>query len=283
MVVGGSDGKVMNIERLSKRNNRDIPTSTLLSDKFDPTPEFERLLEWVRLGASHVRKNMASIEEHRQRLRARGETKIRLSEFDQWRPSPVFTEREKAGLNLSQALSLPEPDELWTLILKDARRHFSTHQIVRLTLAIVAVNDRIDFHAKSYDRVLVVEDNPWDEEFLLHQLRKTQMADSALFVQNGCEALELIEDSRRSEWGFMAIFLDLHLPDMSGVELLQRIRTMPGGENIPVIMMTPSKNPRDMEECNRLKVTSYVEKPVTFNSFSKAVANISHPTRETKP
>jgi AhpD family alkylhydroperoxidase len=271
----------MSMERLDQRNNGGGNTSTLLSGEFGSPPEFERLLEWVRLGASHVRKNVACIEEHRQRLRARGETKVRLSEFNQWRPSPVFTEREKAGLSLSQAISLHEPDELWALILKDARCHFSTHQIVRLMLAIVAVNDRIDFHAKTYDHVLVVEADPWDEELLLRQLRKTQMTESVLYVQNGCEALELIEDSRRSEWGFAAIFLDLHLPDMSGIELIKRIRSMPGMEDMPVIVTTSSDDPHDREECQRLKVADYVQKPVTFSSFSKAVANIFHPIRET--
>jgi CheY-like chemotaxis protein len=271
------------MERLSKGNNGDGNTSTLLSGKFGPPPEFERLLEWVRLGASHVRNNVAGIEEHRQRLRARGETKVRLSEFAQWRPSPVFTEREKAGLNLSQALSLPESEEQWTLILQDAQCHFSTHQIVRLMLAIVAVNDRIDFHAKSHGYVLVVEDNPWDEELLLRQLQKTQTSENVLFVQNGYEALELIEDSRKSEWGFIAIFLNLHLPDMSGVELLKRIRTMAGAENIPVIVMSSTQNHRELEECKRLKVASYVEKPVTIHSLSKAVEAVRRVGAGTTP
>jgi len=56
-------------------------------------------------------------------------------------------------------------------------------------LAIVSVNDRIDFQSKSYDYVLVVEDDPWDEELLVSQLRKTQMSKSLLFAQNGWQAL----------------------------------------------------------------------------------------------
>jgi CheY-like chemotaxis protein len=225
----------------------------------------------VRLGASRVRNNDASFEEHWKRLRARGETKVRLSEFNQWPQSPVFTEREKAALKLSQAISLPEPQGLWAQTLEDVRCHFNTHQIVRLTLAIAAVNDWIDFHAKSPDRILIIDGNPWDQERLFHHLRTTQMAENVLFVPNGREALELIEDSRRSEWKFTTIFLDLHLPDMSGLELLQRIRAMTGMEDTPVIVTSSQKNPREVKECEKLNVTSYVEKPVTFTTFTKSI------------
>ena len=136
----------MKIKPLMTRHNGDSDTSTLLTNEFFPTPEFEHLSEWVRLGVSLVRKNDACADEHRQILRARGETEKRLSELDRWRQSFAFTDREKAALNLSQSISLHEPEELSTLILKAARRHFSTHQIVRLTLAIIAVNDWIDLH-----------------------------------------------------------------------------------------------------------------------------------------
>jgi len=228
----------------------------------------------VRLGASHVRNHDAFVEEHRQRLRARGESKLRLNEFNQWHPSPVFTEPEKTGLRLSQAISLHEPPERWSLVLKEARAHFSTHQIVRLMLAIVSVNDRIDFQSKSYDYVLVVEDDPWDEELLVSQLRKTQMSKSLLFAQNGWQALELIEDSKRWGWRFSAIFLDLHLPDMSGLELMKRVRDISGMEKIPVIVTSNSEHHRERDECEKLEIAGYLEKPITSHSLSKAVEAI---------
>ena len=245
-----------------------------LVDEFAPASDFERLLEWVRLGASHVRNNDAFVEEHRQRLRARGETKVRLSEFNQWHPSPVFTEKEKTGLRLSQAISLHEPPEKWSNILREAHDHFSTHQIVRLMLAIVSVNDRIDYHAKAYDYVLVIEDDPWDEELLLRQMRKAQMTESVLFAQNGWQALELIEDSKRWEWRFSAIFLDLQLPDMKGLALMKRIREIPGMKRIPVIATTSSDNSRERLECEKLEIAGYLEKPITPHSFAKAIEAI---------
>ena len=65
----------------------------------------------------------------------------------------------------------------------------------------------------------------------------------------------------------IALFLDLRLPRMSGIELLRRIRAMRGMEDLPIIVMTGSHDPVDMEECQKFKVISYVEKPVTFGIF----------------
>jgi CheY-like chemotaxis protein len=247
--------------------------------------EFERLCEWVRLDACRVRNNPGCIEQHRHSLRALGETEKRLSELDHWRESHAFTEWEKAALSLCETISLHEPEEASALILQTARRHFSPDEIVRLTLTIMAVNDWVDVHEKFPIRFLVVEDDPRDQELLLHQLRETQMAGKVLFVPDALQALDFIEKSRSSsESGLIAIFLDLHLPGMSGVELLQRLRAMPGMEDFPVIVMTSSNNPRDMEECGRLKVLSYVQKPVTLASFSKsvAVANLFHQMKDLK-
>jgi AhpD family alkylhydroperoxidase len=137
----------MKIKARIMNNNGDNGTATLLTSEFIPTSEFEHLYDWVRLGASNVRKNLACIEVHRQRLRAQGETEMRLDEFDHWRQSVAFTDREKAALNLSETISLDEDEEVSTLILKHARSYFSTHQIVRLMLTVVAVNEWIDLQS----------------------------------------------------------------------------------------------------------------------------------------
>lgn len=136
----------MKSEPSGERNRTGGHTATLLSSVFRPTLEFEQLSDWVRLGASQARNNAACIEEHRQSLRSRGETDWRLQEFAGWRDSCAFTQREKAALNLSQFISLHEPDERSIQIIKEAGHYFNIHQVVRLTMAIVAVNDWIDFH-----------------------------------------------------------------------------------------------------------------------------------------
>lgn len=115
---------------------------------FRSPPEFAVLIEWVRLDASRVRNNPACVKKHQKRLRAFGESKRRLSELDHWSQSPVFTEREKAALRLSEIISLDKPKNLSILIFKAARRYFSAEEMVRLTLAIMAVNDWIDLQEK---------------------------------------------------------------------------------------------------------------------------------------
>jgi two-component system response regulator len=130
-------------------------------------------------------------------------------------------------------------------------------------------------------RVLVVEDNADDRELLLRQLRKTGMAEHVKFISDGKEALNFltVPDPQPLAEELIAIFLDLNLPSLSGLDLL---RTLRGGERFqatPVIVMTSSNDPRDLEECRRLHVTNYVSKPVTYTSFSKAVADIFHPPR----
>jgi len=240
------------------------------------TANMERLLEWVCLGASQVQNNVACVEKHRQSLRALGETEQRLKELDHWRDSSAFTDREKAALSLTETVSLPEPEELSTRVLTDAGRHLTAEEILRLTLAIVAVNDWIAMHEKPA-RILVVEDDPYDQELLVRQLQKTHMEDKVLFASDGIQALEIIELFRSAAtWELVSIFLDLSLPGMHGIELLQRIRRMPGLEDFPVIIMTSSNDPRHLEECTRLKVLSYIKKPITFSSFANSIANIFH-------
>jgi CheY-like chemotaxis protein len=251
---------------------RSIPARV---DPAKVSSEFDRLLDWVRLNAAHVRRDEPSLDEHRQRLVARGESKVRLNEFNQWPTSPLFSTMEKAGLTLSHALSLHEPGESWASVLDQARSHFSTHQMVRLMLAITAVYDRIDNHTKPTDHILVVEDDPWDEELLLRQLRRAQIRESVLFAQTGWQALEFIEDARRSEWKLRAIFLDVHLPDATGMELMRRIRSKQGMENVPVILMTSADDAQTNDIVQRLHFTRYLEKPVTPHAFSKALELIT--------
>jgi CheY-like chemotaxis protein len=250
-------------------------------DEPEGDPDLGHILEWIHLMACHVRQNAANIEKYRKILKTNGETDQRLREFNNWRESSIFTPREKAALSLAESMSLGQSEKKSQNVLKEAKHYFNRDEMVRLTLNIMAINDWIDRHSDSWARILVVEDDPLDRELLQQQLQKARIRDNVIFVPDGRQALATLESyqgGQRDE-ELIALFLDLRLPRMSGIELLRRIRAMRGMEDLPVIVMTGSNDPVDMEECQKLKVISYVEKPVTFGSFSKAIANIFHPTK----
>lgn len=126
-------------------------------------------------------------------------------------------------------------------------------------------------------RVLVIEDNADDRELLLRQLRKSGMDSHVKFISDGQEALDFLTGPKApGTEELIAILLDLRLPSLSGLELLRRVRLRENLQAVPVIIMTSSNDPNDLEECRRLNVVNYVSKPVTFTSFSKAVADVFH-------
>ena len=129
-------------------------------------------------------------------------------------------------------------------------------------------------------RVIVIEDNADDRELLMRQLRKSGLGEHVKFISDGKEALDLLTGPEAPPPNdLIIILLDLRLPSLSGLELLRRLRALPRFHSLPVTVMTSSNDPRDLEECRRLNVVNYLNKPVTFDSFSKAVADIFHPPK----
>jgi CheY-like chemotaxis protein len=127
-------------------------------------------------------------------------------------------------------------------------------------------------------RVLVIEDNEDDRELLQRQLRKSGMDQHVRFISDGREALDFLTgpQSPSLTQSLIAVLLDLKLPSLSGLDLLRRMRARDELKTTPVIVMTSSNDPEDLEECRKLRVLNYVSKPVTFSAFSKAVADVFH-------
>jgi two-component system, response regulator len=126
-------------------------------------------------------------------------------------------------------------------------------------------------------RVLVIEDNTDDIALLTRQLDKAGMSGQVKFISEGSKALEFLScDNGCYALKLMVIFLDLRLPDLNGIDVLRCIKSLPYASEIPVVIMTSSNNPVDMQMCQDLGITHYVEKPVTFSSFSKSMADVFH-------
>jgi len=125
--------------------------------------------------------------------------------------------------------------------------------------------------------ILLVEDNPHDVELTLRALKKHNLANKVQVVKDGAEALDFIfhTGSFAGQSNHLkVILLDLKLPKVSGLEVLQRLKNEESTRSIPVVVLTSSHEDRDIQECYRLGVNSYVVKPVEFEAFAKTVAEM---------
>ncbi len=127
--------------------------------------------------------------------------------------------------------------------------------------------------------VLLVEDNPDDLDMALRALRKAHLANRIQVARDGAEALEFIfgtgvHSGRKIENGPKVILLDLKLPKIDGLEVLRRVKSDARTKMIPVVVLTSSKEQPDVVECYNLGVNSYIVKPVNFERFASAVAEL---------
>ena len=127
--------------------------------------------------------------------------------------------------------------------------------------------------------ILLVEDNPNDEELTLRALRKHNLANRVHVVRDGAEALEFIfatgpYNQRKVENGPKVILLDLKLPKVDGLEVLRRVKSDERTKATPVVVLTSSREERDVVESYKLGVNSYMVKPVDFDQFIQAVSQL---------
>lgn len=127
--------------------------------------------------------------------------------------------------------------------------------------------------------ILLVEDNPTDAELAIRALKKSNLANKLEWVKDGAEALDFIfakgaYAQRSVTNGPKVILLDLRLPKVDGMEVLRQIKSDERTHTIPVVVLTSSKEDRDVAESYQLGVNSYISKPVEFDEFAKTVSEL---------
>lgn len=127
--------------------------------------------------------------------------------------------------------------------------------------------------------VVLVEDNPYDLELTLHAFRESNFTNKIQVLRDGAEALDFIfctgaYAQRKIEDHPKIILLDLKLPLVDGMEVLRRLKSDPRTRTIPVVMLTSSREERDIVESYQLGVNSYITKPVDFEKFIEAVRTL---------
>lgn len=126
--------------------------------------------------------------------------------------------------------------------------------------------------------LLLVEDSSADAEMTLRTLRKRGIANRVEWVRNGVEALEYLfcegRYAERGEGQPRLVLLDLKMPLMDGLQVLERMRADERTRTIPVVMMTSSREEGDLVASYRLGVNSYVVKPVDFAEFAEMVSKV---------
>ncbi len=127
--------------------------------------------------------------------------------------------------------------------------------------------------------ILLVEDNPLEAKLALKALAKNNLANKIFHVIDGEEALDFIFTRGRFSYRLdmaypKVILLDLKLPKVSGLEVIQQLKADELTRAIPIVILTASNHERDMKVGYEFGVNSYIVKPVEFDNFSKIVADL---------
>jgi CheY-like chemotaxis protein len=126
--------------------------------------------------------------------------------------------------------------------------------------------------------ILLVEDSPKDLELTLAALQKCQLANEIMVARDGEEAIDYLYSTgahaERPDGDPAVVLLDLKLPKIDGLEVLDRIKSDPALRHIPVVMLTSSREEQDLVRSYELGVNAFVVKPVEFTEFFKAIEDL---------
>jgi len=128
-------------------------------------------------------------------------------------------------------------------------------------------------------KILIVEDNPNELKLIKLALEEYNFVNPIASVTDGEEALEYLHGKDGTETTFPLpelVLLDLKLPKISGIEVLEAIRNHPRTKNLVVVVMTSSSEDRDLEACYQLNVNSYIVKPLDFEQLLKVAQTVGY-------
>ena len=127
--------------------------------------------------------------------------------------------------------------------------------------------------------ILIVEDNIDDANLAIRSLKKSNITNYLYHVKDGAEALDFIfarglYASRSGETKPKLILLDIKMPKVTGIEVLEKIKADHSTKSIPVVVLTSSQEDPDIKKCYELGANSYITKPVDFEGFVKAIRDL---------
>lgn len=128
--------------------------------------------------------------------------------------------------------------------------------------------------------IILVEDNLDDATLVIRALRKNNLANNLIHLKDGVEALDFIfgtgtyENNGLQDITPKVMLLDLKMPRVNGLEVLEKVKGDPRTKSIPVVVLTSSAEDPDIKKCYELGANSYIVKPVEFDNFFKAVSDL---------
>lgn len=130
----------------------------------------------------------------------------------------------------------------------------------------------------NHAEILLIEDSEYDAEMTMLALKDNHVTNNVLWFQDSEEALAFIfregkYSQESAEHAIRLILLDLKMPKVNGLEILEKLKNNKKTKSIPVVMLTSSKEEKDIAKSYELGVNSYIVKPVEFDKFTKAIAD----------
>lgn len=123
--------------------------------------------------------------------------------------------------------------------------------------------------------IILIEDNPDDAALAIRALKRRKLANKVIHLKDGAEALDFFMGKESlTENVPRVVLLDLNMPHISGMEVLEKLKSTPKTADIPVIVLTSSSSDPKIKRCSELGANHYIVKPIDFKSFAETVAEL---------